>query len=73
MKTKTKTKPVVKYSTAKGTFAGERYKLRYRRTLLATIKGPEAKALGDNRDTTYWSYDTEKQVLQIFKEELLDD
>jgi hypothetical protein len=73
MKTKTKIKPIVNYSTAKGTFAGERYKQRYKRTLLATIKGPEAKALRDSSEYgSYWSYETKKQVLQIFKEELLD-
>jgi hypothetical protein len=69
---KTKIKPVVKFSTAMGTLAGEKYKHRYKRTLLATIKGPEAKALADSSEYgSFWSYDDKKQILQIWKEELV--
>lgn len=74
MKAKQLQKPVVKYRTSSGTLAGEKYKLRYKWTLLATIEGPEAKAVADASDYgTHWNYDDKTQILRIYKEELLED
>lgn len=50
-----KTKPAVKYHKDKTSG------LRYKRTLLLTIQGPNL----------YWSYDTKKQKLEIYEEKML--
>lgn len=68
-----KTKPIVKYRQVRGTFAGEKYKHRYKLTLLATIKGPEADALGEAAEgCKYWTYDDKKHIVKIYEEKLLD-
>ena len=57
-------KPVVKYR--------KKGNLRYKLTLLETIKGPEAVALNEAQDKgSYWSYDAKKHIVEIYKEELL--
>lgn len=65
-----KSKPVVKYTTNKlmGTT------LRYKETLLTTITGPLAKIFIEayNRDEgLVWSYDFEKQRIDIYRSQLL--
>jgi hypothetical protein len=62
----TREKPVVKYVYNK------KSGLRYKRTLLATIRGDEARALQErNMDhTLYWSYDTKKNTLEIYDEKM---
>jgi Uma2 family endonuclease len=50
-----KTKPAVKYHKDKTSG------LRYKRTLILTIQGPNL----------YWSYDTKKQKLEIYEEKML--
>jgi Uma2 family endonuclease len=50
-----KTKPVVKYHKDK------KSGIRYKRTLLLTIQGPNL----------YWYYDTKKQKLEIYEEKML--
>jgi hypothetical protein len=61
------TKPVVKYLYNKKTG------IRYKHTLLATIRGNDAKALQErNMDhSLYWSYDTKKNTLEIYDEKML--
>ena len=50
-----KTKPVVKYHKDK------KSGIRYKRTLLLTIQGPDL----------YWAYDTKKQRLEIYEDKML--
>lgn len=70
-------KPVVKYSTSSGILAGEKVKHRYKLTLLATITGPEARALIESEETGeghVFSYDKKKKdKVEIYHEELLTD
>jgi hypothetical protein len=65
-----KSKPVVKYTTTKlmGTT------LKYKETLLTTIKGPLAKTFiqSHNRgEELVWSYDLENRKIDIYRSELL--
>lgn len=60
----TSDKPVVRYYKSKKTG------LRYKQTLIATIKGPEAKALSDAHCGLYWSYDPNNQTLRIYEEKM---
>jgi len=67
-------KPVVKYRQATVNMCGRNHKLRYKYTLLATITGPEAKAITDSQDAghgLYWQYDDKKQKLEIYEDKLL--
>jgi hypothetical protein len=68
-------KPVVKYRQATVKMCGEVHKLRYKLTLLATITGPEARALIESEETGeghVFSYDTEKKdKVEIYHEETL--
>ena len=50
-----KTKPAVKYHKDK------KSGIRYKRTLLLTIQGPDL----------YWAYDTKKQRLEIYEDKML--
>jgi hypothetical protein len=56
-------KPIVRYRKNKNG-------LRYKQTLLATIRGPQAKALSDAHCGLYWSYDAEKKILRIYEEQM---
>jgi hypothetical protein len=60
------TKPVVKYHKDK------KSGIRYKRTLLLTLKGEIAKTLSRQDIGLYWTYDTKKQKLQIYEDEILD-
>lgn len=62
----TKTKQVVKY------YKNRKNGIRYKRTLLATIRGDEAKALQERNidHGLYWSYDTKKNTLEIYDEKM---
>lgn len=65
-----KSKQVVKYRQGTVRMFGKVHKQRYKMTLLATIKGPEAIALTDRKDDLHWSFDG-KDTLRIYAEELL--
>lgn len=60
------TKPVVKYLYNKKTG------IRYKHTLLATIRGDEAKALQERNmeHCLYWVYNTKKNILKIYDEKM---
>jgi hypothetical protein len=66
-KAKPKQKPVVKY------YYNKKTGIRYKHTLLATIRGNEAKALQErNMDhCLYWSYNSKKNTLEIYDEKML--
>jgi hypothetical protein len=68
-------KPKVKYTQCTSTFCGEKHTIRYKLTLLATITGPEARALIESQETGeghIFSYDTEKMdKVEIYHEERL--
>lgn len=66
MKSKTKTKPVVKYHKNK------KSGIRYKRTLLLTLGGKLAKKLSDRNIQLYWTYDTKKNKLEIYEDKMLD-
>lgn len=71
-----KAKPIVKYRQSTVKMCGEVHKLRYKLTLLATIKGPEAKAIAESQDKgecLYWSYDDSKGQckLEIYEEQMI--
>ena len=63
-----KTKPIVKYSKNK---AG----IRYKHTLLATIRGPEARAMIEAQEAGHgcwmYSYNTEKTTVEIYREQTM--
>ncbi len=63
----TKETRVVKY------YKDRRTGLRYKRILLATIRGDEARALQErNQDRClYWSYNTKENTLEIYDEKML--
>ena len=65
-KTNTKTGKVVKYHKDKKTG------IRYKRTLLLTLEGEIAKTLSNRDIQLYWSYDTKKNKLEIYEEQMLD-
>jgi len=58
-------KPVVKYHKDKKTG------IRYRRTLLLTVEGPAATALSRPYLELYWSYDAEKNKLEIYEDKMV--
>ncbi len=64
-KTNTKTKPVVKYHKNK------KSGIRYKRTLLLTLEGEIAKTLSNRDIQSYWTYDTKKNKLEIYEDEML--
>ncbi len=69
------TKPVVKYRQSTFTFCGERQTHRYKHTLLATITGPEARALLANKQRggdLYW-HPVSNSKLEIYEDTLLPD
>lgn len=73
---KTKQKPVVKYRQSTGTLAGEKYKHRYKLTLLATIRGPEADAVyqcQEKHEGFYMEYEDKKHTVKIYEEKFLMD
>jgi hypothetical protein len=67
-KLKSPDKPVVKYS--KGSSG-----IRYKHTLLATIRGPEARAMIEAQQKGYgcwmYSYNTEKTMVKIYREQTM--
>ncbi len=68
-------KKVVKYRQSTFTFCGERQTHRYKHTLLATITGPEARALIENKDrdgNLYW-HPVSNSKLEIYEDILLPD
>ncbi len=71
----TKTKPVVIYRQSTFTFCGERQTRRYKHTLLATITGPEAKALLEShrRDGELFWHPVSDDKLEIYDDKLLPD
>lgn len=66
-----KSKPLVRYSTTKimGTT------LRYKQTLLITMRGPLARIFIEahiRNEELIWSYDLRNRKVEIFRSELLD-
>jgi hypothetical protein len=68
-------KPKVKYKQSSGYFCGEKYTHRYKLTLLATVRGQEARALIAAQQTgegQVFSYDPKSMdKVEIYHEQML--